>query len=307
MIISKNRTIVSINKNSSHDVMPRNFVFKSPDFNLGVKKITEQAEYNYHVHEDYRELVIISHGHANHIVDGLEYPIGPGDVFVIGEGQVHAYSKPKDIQINNILFDIKPLRFELYDLEKCPGFQFLFNIDPNSTNKDRFSRRFRLDSQNLTAAMKLVDHLEDMLDKHPTGYRFRSIGLFHQLLELLVDAFQGKSEHEQTIPYLLSKLISRMEENYQTAFKIEQMCDMTNLSRAVLFRQFKRYFNETPQNYLNRIRIEHASQMLLSSEKNIEEIAAATGFSDGVYFARRFRAATQMTPSRFRELYNRSR
>jgi len=283
--------------------MPRDFVFKSPTFPLGVKKITEQSEYSYHVHENYRELVIISHGYADHIVDDLKYPIGPGDVFVIGEGHVHAYSNVTDIQINNILFDIKSLNFPLYDLEKCPGFQFLFNIDPNSNDRDRFSRRFRLNSQHLTSAMQLVDRLDDILEKRQTGYRFHSIGIFHQLLELLVNAFQGISEHELTVPYQLSKLISKMEQKYSNDLSVEQMCEMANLSRAVLFRQFKRYFNETPLNYLNRIRIEHASQMLLNTDMNIEEIAAATGFSDGVYFARRFRTANGMPPSQFRKQY----
>ena len=323
MIISANSHIISVNllignnnnlktsdksikpmEKPSYFLMPRDFVFPHENFPLGVKKITDQTEHSYHVHEDFSELVVIGRGHAVHLIDDVEYPIGPGDVFVILGDRIHAYTGIRgDFEINNILFDWKKLDMPLYDLERCTGFQVLFNIDPQSREKNRFENRFRLNAAQLSAVREIIDEMELVLNSSEQGYQFRAITSFYRLINNLVVNY---SQVEtvlglHSIPHLLGELVSCMERDYARPITIEEMCRRTNMSRANLFRQFKRYFQETPLTYLQGIRMEQATRLLLNSELSMGEIAGMTGFSDGTYFARQFRASTGFRPGEFRK------
>ncbi len=284
----------------SHGVMPRSFVFASPAFHLGVKKIVAQVEYDYHVHENFRELVIISKGEARHLTDDGDYAIGPGDVFVIPEGQAHAYADVKNIQINNILFDASSLPLYFYDLELCPGRELFIRSEVDS-GQEQALPRIHLDLKQLTKMMNIVDRLESILEERRPGFRLYAISTFYQLMIMLLEAYRGVSEKELEIPEQLARLIAGMEKNYSEPFSVDYMCRLASMSRASLFRRFQHYFRTTPVLFLNRIRIEHASRLLLSSDLNINEIAALTGFSDNSYFSRRFKAATGLAPREFRD------
>lgn len=284
-------------------LMTRSFVFLNESFPLGVKRITSQGENNFHVHEDYSELVIIGKGYASHLVDHLEYPIEPGDVFVIKDGRSHAYANIHGLEINNILFDWKRLNMPLHDLSACPGFQVLFMIDPLSKAKNRFDSRLRLDSEQLLHMVGLTHRLETMIAAAAPGYRFAALNLFGQMVGDLVNAYAALDSNtiKESMPHLLGDLAGRMERNYAAPLSVEEMCRRTNMSRASLFRHFKKYYNDTPLKHLLGIRLRHATQLLLSRDLGISEIAIKTGFTDGAYFSYMFRKETGCTPNDYRK------
>ncbi|MNG27780.1 HTH-type transcriptional activator RhaR [compost metagenome] len=57
----------------------------------------------------------------------------------------------------------------------------------------------------------------------------------------------------------------------------------------------------TPFEYLNRVRIEEAAELLGSSALTVAQIAAATGFETTSYFGKVFRRYVGMTPLQYRE------
>lgn len=57
---------------------------------------------------------------------------------------------------------------------------------------------------------------------------------------------------------------------------------------------------ETPVQYIQRIRVENASQMLLTDKCSITEVAFASGFNDITHFGRVFKRHFSQSPSRFR-------
>ena len=58
----------------------------------------------------------------------------------------------------------------------------------------------------------------------------------------------------------------------------------------------------TPWEYLIRLRLEKAKQLLRNSDFTVSEIAQRTGFCDASYLTRVFRRHEQMTPRRYAEL-----
>ena len=55
----------------------------------------------------------------------------------------------------------------------------------------------------------------------------------------------------------------------------------------------------TPNDFIRSIRLKRACEMLLSTKKNISEVAYATGFSTPKYFTRCFKEEFNQTPSEY--------
>ncbi len=66
-------------------------------------------------------------------------------------------------------------------------------------------------------------------------------------------------------------------------------------------RMFVRAFGETPHDFLTRVRIDRAKQMLARDEHPITEICFAVGYESLGTFSSRFRAMTGRSPSEYRQ------
>ena len=62
----------------------------------------------------------------------------------------------------------------------------------------------------------------------------------------------------------------------------------------------KRVFGLTPTQYILRVRVEHATELLTHTDRSLADIATACGFYDQADFTRKFGRLTSMTPAQFR-------
>lgn len=70
---------------------------------------------------------------------------------------------------------------------------------------------------------------------------------------------------------------------------------------AVAFsRSFRREIGISPIEYLSNVRLEHAMQLLTTTNLSINEIAVLSGFSNGNYFAKVFKRKLGFTPSDYK-------
>lgn len=69
-----------------------------------------------------------------------------------------------------------------------------------------------------------------------------------------------------------------------------------------LCRLFARYHDESPYQFLTRLRMDHASRLLLEDEASVGSVAAAMGFKDAFHFSRVFKSVHHVPPSRFRRM-----
>jgi transcriptional regulator GlxA family with amidase domain len=68
-------------------------------------------------------------------------------------------------------------------------------------------------------------------------------------------------------------------------------------SRAHLFLVFKRETGMSPNDWLQRRRVQATTELLRTIRRKLEDIAAATGFSSAQYFCQVFRKYTGQTPA----------
>jgi len=83
-------------------------------------------------------------------------------------------------------------------------------------------------------------------------------------------------------------------------WSIEKMCKECGMSRSVLFREFKKYYNVSPVMFLNNQRLHKACVLLEESNKDLEYIARDCGFANGSYLATVFKRTYNITPLQYR-------
>lgn len=84
----------------------------------------------------------------------------------------------------------------------------------------------------------------------------------------------------------------------KTLDAISQAC---GIDAPYLCRLFARYHDESPYQFLTRLRMEHASRLVLQEGGSVKSVAAALGFKDAFHFSRVFKSVHHVPPSRFRQ------
>ena len=82
------------------------------------------------------------------------------------------------------------------------------------------------------------------------------------------------------------------------------MAVMAGLSSTQFNKRFRELLRMSPSEYILKLRIEVAQNLLNSSNKSIAEISAEAGFYDQSHFTKRFRKVTGMTPMAFRKEFH---
>lgn len=80
---------------------------------------------------------------------------------------------------------------------------------------------------------------------------------------------------------------------------LESVAAALGVSAGHLSRLFSRHRATSFRRYLNEKRLERARRLLLDPLYNVAQVAEACGYPNAAYFARAFRRATGMTPSRY--------
>lgn len=100
----------------------------------------------------------------------------------------------------------------------------------------------------------------------------------------------------------LKRFSAFVESNYSNQdLTVERLSEEFNLSRVQLFRKTKALFGESPNDYIQQVRLKRASQLLRKTQLSVAEIGYQTGYSSPGYFATAFKAKYACSPSEWRE------
>ena len=98
----------------------------------------------------------------------------------------------------------------------------------------------------------------------------------------------------------IARAVQTIHQRFADPLTIAQLAAQAGLSRSQFDRQFRRLFGSTPRDYLARVRIRAAQELLLETDQSMTQIALATGFYDHSHFSRTFRRIVGTSPCRFR-------
>ncbi|WP_223701243.1 response regulator transcription factor [Sutcliffiella deserti] len=91
-----------------------------------------------------------------------------------------------------------------------------------------------------------------------------------------------------------------LRQNYQQDITLQEIADRFYLSREHISRKFKQEYHETITDYVTRIRMEKAKELLGKPIMKIYEVAYHIGYQNEKYFSKVFKKFTGMTPNEYR-------
>ncbi|MCD8138314.1 MAG: AraC family transcriptional regulator, partial [Planctomycetaceae bacterium] len=127
----------------------------------------------------------------------------------------------------------------------------------------------------------------------------------HDMLERLIDAIH--SHHNDSPLAQLQSALAFMHDNLHRDISRDEVAEVAHLSPAHFSRIFKREIKESFTDMLNRMRVDHAAELLARTGRSLAVVAIDCGFKDQSYFTKVFRRYMRVTPRGYRERLSRSR
>jgi AraC-like DNA-binding protein len=98
----------------------------------------------------------------------------------------------------------------------------------------------------------------------------------------------------------INRVVDRITTDLSTPFSAADAAAQLGMSESRFCRFFRRTTGNTFTDFVNRIRVQRACQLLMRSERRIVDICYEVGFNNVANFNRRFLDIKGMTPSAFR-------
>ena len=229
------------------------------------------------------QIFITHRGRGRFIVNGREFIARPGSICLLNFEQSHryeAYQGTWEHEWVNFtgsacgIYDklINPDGFQLYSVEKYPGASSLMR----EIRKGAMKQEVLEYVHNTTRILRLLDGI----------YTLRVMQQRDRL-----DNLQGK--------VMLSA--EYMQTHYMERLTLDQLAQISYLSKYYYARAFKQYLGLSPYEYLNAVRLSQARNLLISSTLTVDQIGWQTGFGGAKNLIRAFRKAWNITPGEFRQ------
>ena len=158
------------------------------------------------------------------------------------------------------------------------------------------------------------DYVSDLMYKIYNEYKSESEekflaikGCTYFLLSHLIKKYSvvhlTEARHRQHIEKLerINSITKYIRENYKENLTTAGIADFFNMSEGYLCHCFKETTGKTIKKYINSVRIEKASDLIIASDMSILEIALECGFNDVNYFSRCFRKIKGSFPTSLRK------
>ena len=98
----------------------------------------------------------------------------------------------------------------------------------------------------------------------------------------------------------VAAVMAHMERHFADDLQMNELAELVNCSRSHLFTAFRRETGMSPNDWLQRLRVKKAGELLTTTNRSGADIALSVGFASQPYFCHVFRKYTGKTPGEHR-------
>lgn len=250
--------------------------------------VTER-ECRTHLHQD-MEMIYILKGDVEVFLDNKSYMLSENDFILINTNKKHWIKSGN----NSVL----GLRF-LIDYQMLTEYmktnQLLFWCNTVTDNDESY-----------TLLRKIMDQILSLYFNEVEAEEFRIRSLMNEMLYLLTSNFMVKTDMQKMVlqkdeeDARIIEIRNYILNHYQKQLSLNDLAERMHLSSAHLSRYIKQNFGISFLDYLNNVRLFHAVDDLVYSNKKIINIAIDNGYPTPTAFNKAFRDCYQMTPTEYR-------
>ncbi len=254
------------------------------------------TEYPFHW-QDCIEILFVLKGTITLGVENETYTLVDREIEIINPNEV--YRIESEDPDNLVLFlDIDPNFFEQYYDDAKGTFFYTNSSDDNVQEEEKYYILRDFISILLYEVVSKIDDYEDSIEEKLLEMMYHLLNNFHYLFydedSLKEDEFQLERYH---------RIIKYISNNYMNKVSLQDIAEKEFLSTQYLSYKIKDVFGHGFNEYLNQLRVEESTKLLLDSDKNISEISEEVGFSHVRYYNKHFKLHYKLTPMQYRKKY----
>ncbi len=223
------------------------------------------------------EFVVSGHGELVLGTSSLE--LSAGVVFCYAPGIRHTITNDRKEALEKFFINISGKRAaDLLDRELSLSGRVLHTSAPSSLLQT-FEELIRVGLENPPWSDKLCNSLTEVL-----AYKIAGSALEHGTPE--TTAFSTFRRCRNFIGAHFTRLRT-----------LQELCNDCGVTPSYLCRLFRQFDHQSPYQYLLRLKMNLAAQMLLEKQLQVQEVSRELGFEDPLHFSRSFRNVIGMSPA----------
>lgn len=128
--------------------------------------------------------------------------------------------------------------------------------------------------------------------------------LYEKLEKDILEKLDENSYEEKKYSEAVEKCLKIIERDYDKNISLDEVTKEVAVSKNYFCHIFKKEMNMSIWNYLTKVRLEKAKELLRKSDMKSYEIAFKVGYDNPSYFSKIFKKIEKMTPNEYREKNN---
>ena len=200
---------------------------------------------------------------------------------------------------NDSFLDLRPYQ---YGWEQCAP---LHSFGPFVRNHYLFhyviSGRGVLHSNDAAGGDRLRDRLL-YIAEHPEASPLHLVGQLCLFLDELMttSSTRRKNWGGQVKDFYIQEAVTYIQQNFQRQLSVEEIAGVCKLNRSYFSKLFKETMSCTPQEFIIRLRLTRAAEMMRTTSAPIGEIAAGCGYPNQLHFSQAFKKRYGLPPREWR-------
>ena len=246
-----------------------------------------------------RGISFIGHGSKVGYIQGKKFEHGENEYLLI--------TSPQPIECQTFVYNDKPMLGLYIDLDMARLHKVVTKLDQVSY-KNSSSKKipFCVVSSNRTQTIENIylRILEALLD--PVSSSMLASSLLDELYFRLLQSDNGYilrqlCEHGSSFSKI-SKVVELIHKKIDTKISLEEMADIVNMSVNNFLKIFKDALNDTPIQYIKKIRLNKARQLIVHKNMKAVDASYKVGYESPTQFNREFKRYFGVTPSKIKNL-----
>jgi len=271
---------------------------KSDLHSFAVKEFTlPRFKAPWHFHPECELTLIAQSGGRRFVGDSIE-PFSPGDLVLIGSNLPHYWRNGEEKRKSPSQAVVVHFR------EECFGVDFLGL--PELAGVRNLLLRAR---RGLQFSGKTRDTVAELMRGMPSCKGLSRVLTLLQIFKLLVESDEARIlSSSGFLPVLDAFAGERINRAYRFIFehfaepiRHEDIARDAAMSLSAFCHYFKRVTGRTLTDFINEVRIGHASRLLIETDQPVSKIAFDSGFESLSNFNQRFRKLTGTSPKEYRK------
>lgn len=250
-----------------------------------------------HLHEGLIQVLYLTHGGGEALIEGSIWPLHPQTLIVIPAGQVHGFRFAPDVDGPAVTGAQRPLEslaaVTAPDVAAAVRAHLVLHSAGSTSHGD--------------ALMPLFDAIERESRMHGSGQAAAGPPLLFALFVLIqriATALQAK-DGPASVPTTrkatrVDRFRALVDAHFRERWSVERYAAEVGLTAGQLSRLCREMLGMSSLDVVNARVVHEAERELVYSTLAVKQVAAVLGFEDEAYFGRFFRKHTGVTPSEFR-------